>query len=66
MFTDLADLDIVTKALRQAGWSVTASDLGYVPKEHMDLPPDQRKDVEDFLVALDDHDDVHRIYTALR
>jgi hypothetical protein len=32
----------------------------------MDLPPDQRKEVEDFLSAIDDHDDVHRIYAALR
>ncbi len=64
--TDRADLDTVSVALRAAGWSVTASDIGYVPKEPMDLPPDQRKDVEVFLEALDDHDDVHRIYTALK
>ena len=64
--TDRADLDAVSVALRAAGWSVTASDIGYVPKDPMDLPPDQRKDVEVFLEALDDHDDVHRIYTALK
>ena len=66
MFTDAGDLDHVTKALRAAGWSVTMSELGYVPKEPMDLPPEQRADVEAFLEALDDHDDVHRIHTALR
>jgi hypothetical protein len=32
----------------------------------MDLPPEQRAEVEEFLVAIDDQDDVHRIYTALR
>ena len=66
LFTDLTDLGLVTKALRAAGWSVTASEIGYVPKEHIELPPDQRKAVEDFLEGLDDHDDVHRIYTALK
>ena len=66
MFTEVADLDAVTKALRQAGWSVTASEVGYAPKEPMELPPEQRAEVEEFLVALDDYDDVHRIYTALQ
>ena len=65
-FTDLTDLDTVTKALRQAGWSVTASEMGYVPKETLDLPAGQRQEVEAFLEALDDNDDVHRIYAALR
>ncbi len=65
-FTDLTDLDSVTSALRGAGWTVTTSEIGYVPKESMDLTPEVRKEVEDFLEALDDHDDVHRIYTALR
>ena len=64
--TDRTDLDGVTGRLRSAGWTITTSEMGYVPKEPMDLPPDQRKDVEDFLSAIDDHDDVHRIYAALR
>ena len=56
----------MTSVLRKGGWSVTASEMGYVAKEHIDLPPDDRKQVEDFLLALDDNDDVHRIYTALQ
>lgn len=65
-FTDRTDVEAVTSALRAAGWSVTASELGYVPKDPVDLPPEQRADVEAFLQALDDHDDVHRIWTALK
>lgn len=65
-FTDLTDLDAVTKSLSEAGWSVTASEMGYIPKDTMDLPPEERKEVEEFLEAIDDQDDVHRIYTALR
>jgi YebC/PmpR family DNA-binding regulatory protein len=65
-FTDRADLDAVTKSLRDAGWSVTTSEMGYVPKETTDLPPEQRREVEEFLETIDDQDDVHRIYTTLR
>jgi YebC/PmpR family DNA-binding regulatory protein len=64
-YTDRPDLDAVTKALLKAGWSVTTSEMGYVPKEAVQLSPEQRKDVEEFLEAVDDHDDTHRIYTAL-
>ena len=64
--TDATDLDTVTSTLRKGGWTVTVSELGYEAKEHMDLPAEDRTKVEDFLHAIDDHDDVHRIYTALR
>jgi YebC/PmpR family DNA-binding regulatory protein len=64
--TERADLDAVTKSLREAGWSVTASEMGYIAKDPVDLPAAQRKEVEEFLEAIDDQDDVHRIYTALR
>ena len=64
-FTELTDLDVVTKALRGAGWTVTTSEMGYIPKDTVSLTPEQRAEVEEFLEAIDDHDDVHRIYTAL-
>jgi YebC/PmpR family DNA-binding regulatory protein len=65
-FTERTDLDTVTAALRAAGWAVTTSEIGYVAKEPANLAPDAHKEVEDFLEAIDDHDDVHRIYTSLR
>ena len=64
-FTDRSDLDAVTGALRAAGWTVTTSEMGYVPKDKVQLPAEQRLEVEEFLEAIDDHDDCHRIYTAL-
>jgi YebC/PmpR family DNA-binding regulatory protein len=64
--TERTDLDTVTKSLREAGWSVTASELGYVAKEYLELAPAARAEVEAFLEALDEQDDVHRIYTAIR
>jgi YebC/PmpR family DNA-binding regulatory protein len=62
--TDPQDLDPVTKALRSAGWSVTQSEFGYVPKERMELDEPTRLALENFLEHVDDHDDCHRIYTA--
>ncbi len=64
-FSDPVDLDTVTKALGEAGWVVTASDIGFRPKEPMQLGEEQRVEVGEFLEALDDNDDVHRIYAAL-
>ena len=63
-FTEPADLDAVTGALRAAGWSVTQSEMGYRPKDKLELPGEKRAAVESFLEAIDDHDDCHRIYTA--
>jgi YebC/PmpR family DNA-binding regulatory protein len=63
--TDRTDLDVVTKKLRDGGWSITVSELGYVAKEPLELPPEQRTEVEAFLEAIDDNDDVHRVYAAL-
>ena len=62
---DLTDLDAVAKFLSRAKWSVTASEMRYVAKDYIELGPDQKKRVSDFLTAIDEHDDVHRIYTAL-
>ncbi|MBM3991461.1 MAG: YebC/PmpR family DNA-binding transcriptional regulator [Planctomycetes bacterium] len=64
-FTEPADLDAVLRALKAAGWRVTTSEMGYRPKDKVTLSPEQRGEVESFLEAIDDHDDCHRIYTAL-
>ena len=64
--TDRGDLDAVTKRLREAGWTITMSELGYVAKDDIDLPPEQRAEVVAFLEAIDDNDDVHRVYAALK
>ena len=64
-YCDRTDLDAVTAALREAGWAVSASELGYTPKDPVSLSDEERADVEAFLERIDDHDDVHRIYAAL-
>ena len=64
--TEIKDLDAVSKALKAAGWTVTAAEMRYVAKEFREVDGAARKEVVDFLNALDDHDDVHHVYAALK
>lgn len=64
--TEPSDLDAVTKFLNSKGWSVTKSELGFVPKDFPTLTSEQAKEVADFLNELDDNDDVHRIHVAMK
>ncbi|MEO6594136.1 MAG: YebC/PmpR family DNA-binding transcriptional regulator [Planctomycetota bacterium] len=63
---DRTDLDTVTAALKTAGWDVASAELGYIAKDPVELPADGRAKVEAFLERVDDHDDVHRVYAALK
>ncbi|MDB6057157.1 MAG: putative transcriptional regulatory protein Cflav [Verrucomicrobiales bacterium] len=62
---EIRDLDGVSKALKAAGWKIVAAEIRYVAKTPVELNDAQRKEVTDFLTAIDDHDDVHRVYAAL-
>ena len=64
--TEIKDLDHVSKALKAAGWNVIASEIRYVAKNFTDVSESARKEVIEFLNTLDDHDDVHRVYAALK
>lgn len=64
--TEIKDLDHVTKALKAAGWTVIASEIRYLAKNFPELSEAARKDVANFLTTIDDHDDVHRVYAALK
>jgi YebC/PmpR family DNA-binding regulatory protein len=63
---EIKDLDAVSKFVARAGWKVSASELRYLSKNFVELPEPLKKEVVDFLNALDDHDDVHRVYAAIR
>jgi YebC/PmpR family DNA-binding regulatory protein len=64
-YADRADLDVVSKALTEAGWTVDTAELCYRPKDLVELSDEQRADVERFLERIDDHDDAHRIHAAI-
>jgi transcriptional/translational regulatory protein YebC/TACO1 len=40
--------------------------MRYLAKNFPELNEAARKEVADFLNALDDHDDVHRVYAAMK
>jgi YebC/PmpR family DNA-binding regulatory protein len=63
---DRADLDSVSKALKAAGWIVTASEMSYIAKNTVEVSAADRETVIAFLNAIDEHDDVHRVYTAMK
>jgi YebC/PmpR family DNA-binding regulatory protein len=64
--TDRAAVHAVSKWLSQNGWKVTMSELGFVPKNYPELNEQERGETGEFLQSLDDHDDVHRVWAALR
>jgi len=64
--TDKADLDAINKALLALGWKVSKFELGYVPKNLIELSSEQEKEVIKFLQEMDDFDDVHRVYAAVK
>ena len=63
--SERADLHTVSQWLAQNGWTVVTSELGYVAKNFPELTDEQRTEVGEFLHALDDNDDVHRVWAAL-
>ncbi len=64
--TDIKDLDAVSKALKAAGWTIISAEIRYIAKSFPELPEAHRKEVADFLNALDDHEDVHRVYAGMK
>ena len=65
-YTETTDVDAVNKSLTEAGWLVSKAELGYKAKTMVDLQGDALKEVQQFLGDINDFDDVHRVYTAIR
>jgi len=60
------DLHSVSQWLAQNQWTIVMSELGYLPKSFPELTNDERMRTAEFLQALEDHDDVHRIWAAIK
>lgn len=64
--TEPTDLDLVSRALPEQGFTVNSANLGYRPKNPVaNLTAEQREEVEAFLEAIDNHDDVQNVYVGL-
>src|SRR5450631_663518 len=63
--TEPTDLDTVSKALAARGWGVTWANLVWIAKNPVQLDGAARAEVEAFLAALDEDDDVQHLYVGL-
>lgn len=63
---DRTTVHTVATWLGKNGWTVVTSELGYVPKQFPELTDVQKAEAGEFLQALDDHDDVHRVWAAMK
>ena len=60
------DVATVSKWLSTNGWTVITAEIGYVPSTLTELTDEQQQEVGEFLQALDEHDDVHRVWAAVK
>ncbi|MCU1724357.1 YebC/PmpR family DNA-binding transcriptional regulator [Pseudomonas sp. 5P_5.1_Bac1] len=66
--TETTDLDSVQKALPEQGFTVISAKIGYTPKNPVSaasLSEEALAEVEAFLEAIDNHDDVQNVYVGL-
>jgi YebC/PmpR family DNA-binding regulatory protein len=64
-YTELTELDAVSRALPAQGYTVEKAYLGYRAKNPVALSGAERDEVEAFLQALDEDDDVQTVYAGL-
>ena len=64
--TAATDLHAVSQWLAQNEWTVVTSEVGYIAKTFPALSDEDRTQVGEFLQLLEDHDDVHRVWAAIR
>jgi YebC/PmpR family DNA-binding regulatory protein len=64
--TDRAAIHVVSQWLAKNGWTVVTSEMGHIAKNFPELTPEQQAEVGEFLQLLDDHDDVHRVWAAVK
>lgn len=60
------DLDTVSRALAGMGWTVSSQNLAWIAKNPVALEGEARTEVESFLEAMDEDDDVQNIYVGLK
>lgn len=64
-YTEPTDLDLVSKALAERKWTVLSAKLIWKAKNPVTVDDAQRAEVEAFLAALDDDDDVQTLFVGL-
>jgi YebC/PmpR family DNA-binding regulatory protein len=66
LITDRTAIHSASQWLSKNGWKVVTSEIGYIAKNYPELSDEQKREVGEFLHALDEHDDVHRVWAAIK
>ncbi len=64
--TDRTAVHAAAAWLKKNGWSVITAEWGYVAKMYPTLDETQRAEVGEFLQEIEDHDDVQRVWAAVK
>jgi YebC/PmpR family DNA-binding regulatory protein len=64
--TERTAVHAVSVWLKEHGWSVVTSEIGYVAKQFPELDDAARAEVGEFLQSLEDHDEVQRVWAAVK
>jgi YebC/PmpR family DNA-binding regulatory protein len=64
--TDRTAVHAAAGWLKEHGWTVVTAEIGYLPKQFPELDEAARTEVGEFLQALEDHDDVQRVWAAVK
>jgi YebC/PmpR family DNA-binding regulatory protein len=64
--TDRTAVHAVSVWLKEHGWTVITSEIGYVAKNFPELDDTARAEVGEFLQAIEDNDDVQRVWAAVK
>ena len=64
--TERTAVHAVSVWLKQNGWAVTTAEIGHLAKTYPELSEADRADVGEFLQALEDHEDVQRVWAAVK
>ena len=64
--TERSAVHAVSSWLKQHGWAVITAEIGYLAKNYPTLSETARAEVGEFLQELEDHDDVQRVWAAVK
>lgn len=64
--TERTAVHAVSQWLKEHGWTVVTSEIGHIAKQYPELDDTARGEVGEFLQALEDHDDVQRVWAAVK
>ena len=64
--TERSAVHTVSTWLGKNGWTVVTSEIGYLAKTYPELDDTARAEVGEFLQALEDHDDIQRVWAAVK